>query len=363
LTGWLSNLGFTETNSLTICPMPVTQVDSVMTSVAIVGAGLSGLTLARSLGDRFEVQLFEKSAKPGGRIASRATSKTTFDHGAQFFSVKSPSFSRFISPMIKSGVIADWPARFVELDGGRVTSKRKWTSEFPHYVGYPSMAAIGKWLSTGMNIHYHCHIKRLIQENHKWHLLDAEGELSEAFDWVILALPVNQASVLLPSTVNFQATTSQIKMLPCYALMVTLSHAPKLNFDAALVKNSTISWISVNHSKPGRNGYGLVIHASNAWATENISKPLCEVTASMLHTLFKLTGISPEIVLETDIKRWFFANIAKQDGQPYFIDLEKQVAACGDWCIAGRVEAAFTSASLLADSLTEKYGDNGSALY
>lgn len=327
-------------------------MDSVMKSVAIVGAGLSGLTLARSLGDRFEVELFEKSAKPGGRIASRVTPQTTFDHGAQFFSVKSPSFSRFISPMIKSGVIADWQARFVELDGGRVTSQRKWTSEFPHYVGYPSMAAIGEWLSAGLNIHYDCRVTSLIQENHQWYLLDENGELSTPFDWVILALPVQQASDLLPSTVSFQAAISEIKMLPCYALMVTLSQAPQIDFDAALVKNTNISWISVNHTKPGRNGFGLVVHASNAWAADNLHQPLPEVKAAMLETLMDLTGISPDVVEETDIKRWFFANIPKQDGQPYFIDHENQLAACGDWCIAGRVEAAYTSASLLAQTLT-----------
>lgn len=326
-----------------------------MKSVAIVGAGLSGLTLARSLGCRFDVQLFEKSAKPGGRIASRGTSQTTFDHGAQFFTVKTTAFSRFISPVIESGVIADWHARFVELDNGQVVNKRKWTSEFPHYVGYPSMAAIGEWLSADLNIHYNILVTSLIQKNRKWYLVDENGKLSTQFDWVIMAIPVEQALVLLPNTVSFYPALSQIRMLPCYAIMVTLSRAPELDFDAALVKNTKISWISVNHSKPDREGFGLVAHASNAWAADNHRLPLPEVKAAMLETLMDLTGISTDIVKETDIKHWLYANIEKQDGQPYFIDYEQQLAACGDWCIAGRVEAAFTSGSLLSEALAQRY--------
>ncbi|MBC7421176.1 MAG: FAD-dependent oxidoreductase [Bdellovibrio sp.] len=55
-------------------------------SVAIVGAGLSGLTIANLLTEvGVSSVLFEKSKSVGGRMATRRDATCTFDHGAQFF--------------------------------------------------------------------------------------------------------------------------------------------------------------------------------------------------------------------------------------------------------------------------------------
>ena len=61
---------------------------------AVVGAGLAGLAAARALvaADR-AVDLFEKSRGTGGRVATRRALGTTFDHGAQYFTVRDSGFS------------------------------------------------------------------------------------------------------------------------------------------------------------------------------------------------------------------------------------------------------------------------------
>ena len=58
-------------------------------SIAIIGAGIAGSSLARLLTDtaRAEV-LFDKSALVGGRMATRHTDLVTFDHGAPFFTAR-----------------------------------------------------------------------------------------------------------------------------------------------------------------------------------------------------------------------------------------------------------------------------------
>jgi len=318
--------------------------------IAIIGAGLSGLNIARTLKGKFDVDIFEKSTKPGGRIASRKTASSIFDHGAQFFSPKSAAFSEFIRPMLEAGVVVDWQARFVELDEHRVISKRTWTSEFPHYVGYPSMSAIGRWLSHGLNIHYNFQVQKLEHEDDgRWSVVSDNGKFPRPYDWIIFTTPVHQSITLMPSEANFKNDLYRIKMLPCYALMVELLEPPEFQFDAALVKNTNISWISVNHSKPGRNGYSLVVHASNAWAASNIDKPLEQIRQSMLSTLCQITGLNSALVEKAEVKKWLYANTPRQNGQRFFMDDNCKIAACGDWCIAGRVEAAYTSSSALSD--------------
>ena len=77
--------------------------------IAIIGAGISGLTAAMHLNDVAEITLFEKSRGAGGRICSRYTDRYSFDHGAQFFTARSPEFKEFLKPLIKSGVIVELP--------------------------------------------------------------------------------------------------------------------------------------------------------------------------------------------------------------------------------------------------------------
>src|SRR5260370_14489795 len=56
-----------------------------MPSVAIIGAGCSGLAAAHELRDAgYSVTLFEKSRDVGGRAATRKQQGFVYDHGAQY---------------------------------------------------------------------------------------------------------------------------------------------------------------------------------------------------------------------------------------------------------------------------------------
>ena len=81
-----------------------------MTRVAVIGAGLSGLVVARRLKGVADIVLFEKSRGAGGRIATRYAGDFEFDHGAQFFTARTESFRKFLEPFIVDGTVADWPA-------------------------------------------------------------------------------------------------------------------------------------------------------------------------------------------------------------------------------------------------------------
>ena len=54
-------------------------------TVGIIGAGIAGLNCARLLEDKFEVSLFDKNSKVGGRILSSEESGFILDHGFQVY--------------------------------------------------------------------------------------------------------------------------------------------------------------------------------------------------------------------------------------------------------------------------------------
>ena len=56
---------------------------------AVIGAGMAGLTVARTLRKAgYQVTVFDKSKGTGGRLASRSYPGGWIDHGAPYFSAE-----------------------------------------------------------------------------------------------------------------------------------------------------------------------------------------------------------------------------------------------------------------------------------
>ena len=97
-----------------------------MTRIAIIGAGFAGLVCAKLLKQSgYNCTIFEKSRGVGGRMATRRNDAYSFDHGAQFFYVKTPQFNDFLTPLKKQGIIAPWHARFNEYNHTQLITKRQ----------------------------------------------------------------------------------------------------------------------------------------------------------------------------------------------------------------------------------------------
>ena len=129
-----------------------------MTKIAIIGAGISGLTLAHYLDDHTNVTLFETSRGVSGRTSTRYAEPFIFDHGAQYFTARTPAFQQFITPMIENGIIKRWNACYVNFDRNIINKQVNWAKEEPRYVGVPRMNAMAQFLAEGRNIEINTHI-------------------------------------------------------------------------------------------------------------------------------------------------------------------------------------------------------------
>ena len=110
-------------------------------NIAIVGAGMAAITCARTLmqaGHR--VTVFEKSRGVGGRMSTRHSPYGTFDHGAQYFTVRDARFVQALQTTPKA--CKPWSANMVRVldEHGRIASAALPSRE-PHWVATPSMNA------------------------------------------------------------------------------------------------------------------------------------------------------------------------------------------------------------------------------
>ena len=287
-------------------------------------------------------------------MATRRAGIFEFDHGAQFFTARSRAFRGFLEPLIEAGVVADWRARFAELRRDEKVGIRQWDGRQPHYVGVPGMNAVGKALASGLDVRLETAVRSLARKGERWQLLGDGGKQLGEFDWVIVTAPSAQMAELLAST-SLASAAANSRMQACCTLLIGFEGTVDLSWQAALVEDADISWISVNSSKPGRPAdSSLVVHSTNAWADDHIDDERDALQRHLADEVRDVTGIDPATAAFVGLHRWRYANSDRQDGDVYALDTGQRLAACGDWFVRGRVEGAFTSARALAERILQE---------
>ena len=313
--------------------------------IAIIGAGLSGLSAAHLLKDFADITLFEKARGVSGRMSTRRSGPYFFDHGAQYFTARTKPFKDFIQPFLDQGIIERWNARHVIFKGNKIVGRTNWAEGEPRYVGVSGMNQVNKYISSELKIHINT---RIVSLNHQgaWQLTDEQGQQYSDYDWVICTAPSPQAAELLPESFKYHADIKAIKMSSCFSLMLGFEQSFTTQFDAAHVTHSDLSWIAFNVHKPKRpDPFTLLVHSSEKYAEAHIDDDRDQVMEYLIAETSRTIGCDASTADYQAIHAWRYANNEyKKQKIPPFIDQDLKLAACGDWCLGGGVEGAFTSA-------------------
>lgn len=337
--------------------------------IAVIGAGIAGLACARTLMQvGHEVTLLEKSRGFGGRMACRSTPFGSFDHGAQYFTVRDPRFERVLA--LTPRLCRPWSANAVRVldPHGRVAEAALQHRE-PHWVPVPGMNALARhWaqpLADAGRVHLETQVTRIERDalqSTRWQLrIDAPGDsvqVLSGFDQVMLAIPHVQAADLLRASglaPDFMERIERVRVAPCWTLMVAFPQAqqpglPHLGpqWNAALSTHHRIAWLSRESSKPGRDPIERwTVQASAAWSDEHLNDDPQRVTAKLLKGFAEVTGIhaTPS---HAQVHRWLYAKTQVPLGASHLWDARTGLGLCGDWCIGHRVEDGFVSGLELA---------------
>jgi renalase len=322
------------------------------TSVSIIGAGIAGLSCAtrlQALG--FQVRIYEKSRGPSGRMSTRNGDGWSADHGAQYFTARDPLFIAELNNWIKANVVALWEPHI------KVFQNSQWresASKESRYVGIPAMNSPGKYLAINLAIECNQTIDRITHQNGKWllHSLEA-GDIERQSDWLILALPAEQAFTLTETMKHsIECVKTPFNMLSCWTVMAQFTQKPRVDFDAAFINDEIISWISRNNSKPGRTGQeSWTIHANPEWSQQKIELDKDDASKLILECAKKLGLDCKDAVISTH--RWRYASGFINSKPRFNLNTDVKLGLCGDWLNGGRVEGAWLSGYALASQICE----------
>ncbi len=354
-------------------------------SVAVVGAGLAGLTCARRLAaGGLAVRVFEKSRGLGGRLATRRSrAGWHFDHGAQFVTARGAGFRALLRDLAAAGAVRAWRPRLA--DRAQRDAAAVW------WVGTPGMSALARPLAAGLEVQCETRVTALAPRADGWHLTlttDTAGATGQGgataqagpFDRLVLAIPAAQAAALLGAearTAKLAAALSAVAVAPCWTALLAFARPLGLAADVWRLEAEVgqtdqgrtdrgrtdrgqtdwgqagrLNWAARDASKPGRAaGETWVLHGGPDWSAARLEAPGETALAALCAAFAELAGDLPAPVYAV-AHRWRYARTLNPLGRPFLAG--ERLLVGGDWCLGARAEAAYDSGAAMAERLLEE---------
>ena len=339
--------------------------------VAVVGGGIAGLTCARELRQRgCDPVVFEASDRLGGRCSSRSTPVGLFDDGAQCIGgatrlavhvAQAPGELAALHPWTVADTPAEqernstvWKKDEAETDVTR-------TLKLMGAVGVPSMVALADALARPLPVRLNTPIVQARRSGTRWALRSTAGEIDEAFQALVLALPAPLAMPLLRESSELTAALRAVRYRSRWVLLLgSERRVPLPGYQA--FQGSPIERIAAMHSKPGRLASGpqrWFVEADGRWSLQHAHED-AETIADLLLDNFRAHAGRPVMPNFLQAYEWRHAFVEAPATTPRraacLWDDTLQLGVCGDSVVPSQVDRVHRSgvdmAQAVADGLT-----------
>jgi predicted NAD/FAD-dependent oxidoreductase len=314
--------------------------------VVIVGAGICGLVAGRRLVESgAEVVLIDKGRSPGGRLATRRIGSATLDHGAQFFTVRTPALQHLVDDWIDRGLVSIWTRGFGSEDG------------HPRYVAVSGMNSLAKDLARDLDVR--CSTMAFgirpsatagAATAAAWEVVIDDGT-AHAADAVVVTTPLPQAFALLAdSGIQLDDSLMRTDYDRTIALLATLDRPAAVPAPGGLqAPTSELSFVADNVAKGVSATPAITVHASATWSEAHWDDELDHLRTSLID----LTGpwLGGAAIIEAQVKKWRFATPRSAWPDPCWVAESGTVVLAGDAFDGPRVEAAHNSGLAAAHAL------------
>src|SRR5437588_8489689 len=146
-------------------------------SIAIIGAGCSGLSAAHILRDAGNaVTVFERSNEVGGRAATRRRQGFTYDHGAQYIKGGSTLSSALITGRFRAAdLVAIAKPVWIFDQQGRIQQGDPLQNREPKWTYGGGLDTLARGMAGGLDIRLRTRIGHLRRTLAGWSLPDGLG--------------------------------------------------------------------------------------------------------------------------------------------------------------------------------------------
>ena len=319
-----------------------------MKSCIVVGAGLSGLVAARTLQDAGgRVAVLEKEEKVGGRMRTDLVGDGVFDHGAQFFTVRSDRFEEMVESWISAGIAEEWSHGFADPSGEYQEDGH------PRYKGTRGMTGIAEYLTQNLDVLTDVEVSGLQQGERGWEVI--AGGSAYAADALVLTPPsalalVDDNGVTLPEEARH--VLEKIDYAPCIAVMALLDGPGEVPDPGGVqIGDDPLFWVADNRKKGISEVPAVTIHAGPEFSREHARSDDATVTRLLLEEAKDYVGTG---VTATAVYHWEYSQPTNPHDEPFvYVEGPPPLVFCGDAYAGPKVEGAVTSGLAAAEKLLE----------
>jgi renalase len=313
--------------------------------VVVVGAGLAGLVAARHLVEAgADVLVVDKGRSPGGRMATRRIGGATFDHGAQFFTVRTPAFRRQVDDWINRGLARTWTHGFSSDDG------------HPRYVAPAGMNSLAKDVAVGLDVEcstmaFAVRRDATASSGRRWSVVIDDGSVRSG-DAVIVTTPLPQAfALLVDAGIPLDDELLRTDYDRTIALLTVLDRPPAVPAPGGVQDpTSEFSFIADNAAKGVSRIPAVTFHAAAGWSEAHWDEPV-EVLAAALEELAR-PWLGRAVIVDRQVKKWRFATPRTVSSDPCWVSADGDLVLAGDAFDGPRIEAAHNSGLAAAHAVT-----------
>ncbi|WP_310427582.1 FAD-dependent oxidoreductase [Chamaesiphon sp. VAR_48_metabat_135_sub] len=341
-----------------------------MFEIAVIGAGVAGLTCARRLqqaGKR--VVLLDKSRGLGGRLATRRLAGTHADHGVCYLQPKGDLFREWIEELVDIGILRVWSEGIHRLSADGILQPP--TKFAPCYAAPMGATSIAKYLGKDLEIIGDKLITAIdpTDNGNGWRLSSSDPQWSLTAEQVVVATPPAQALAIVGETIlqrrgyaNDTDCFQQMSSVNFTRSIVAISVYPatQQNVAAAIpwqgiqcIDHPILAWIGLDSSKQIEPTQPvLVVQSSATFAEEHFDAPdLAVIGQKLLDVVAPLApGLNAPALVQ--VHRWGYA-FARNPLPDRFLTAQTPAPLyfCGDCCGGNRVESAYLSGVALANRI------------
>jgi renalase len=349
----------------------ITAVPLIMTNpleIAIVGAGMAGITCAKALqsAGRKEIAIFEKSRGVGGRLTTRRMFDTCVDRGTCYVSPKGDRFRELCDRLIAANIIETWTdtTHTLSADGDL------WADPdlYPRYVAPNGMNQIAKYLATDLDIRFGQRAIAIEPDGKLWRLtIEGAEPMQVLARTVIFAIPAPQAVDLLAPLasilpVGWLNDLQAVDFYPSIAVAAGYTTTQLAEWEVAYphVKAVTctddpiLAWLGLDSSKRQQPAPPAFVLQSTANFAAQYPHPEDLTTASLAMLERASQRFLPWFQdcqwQQPHLWRYAFAKFPHPAAY-LEIDVPAPLFCTGDWCRGRKVEDAFLAGLAVAERL------------